>query len=274
MFINRRFLTLVFVSTTCMTPVHADMFSWLPGKKKPAQAASTKTASQLIDETKDDLQKLREIVAKALDTGKFSAKDVTTIINRLKPQSDAIADALQGADIKTKEQLKEKATIIKLMYQALLEEAAVLELWSRGYDAYEFDLKDNFKILRQMPNAKIAVPDLKKLYEELNITTAEGKKLSFNGIRGKYQARFKELEKKEPAKFDYFYFKPYLRVLDYVFKTPYSKTQYDAFLDGQSAYDKKTKALQSNAQAIQKLFAEDLPQLGTLPSTIEAELAQ
>ncbi len=270
MFINHRFIVLIFAFATITPHCFADLKSWLPGKKRPAQAASTKTALQLLEEIQADLQKLREIVTEALKTGKFSSTDVT--VNHLNAQSDAIVASLETADPKTKAQLKEKATIIKLTYQALLEEAAVLELWSRGYDAYGSDLIDNFK---RLPNKVITnKPDLKKLYEELNVPTQEGKKLSFNGIRGKYQTRFEELQKKDPANFDNLYFRPYLRVLDYVFKTSYSKMQYDAYLDGKAAYDKKTNALKPNMKAIQKLFMEDLTQLGTLPTMIEAELAQ
>lgn len=272
MITNSRFIAFIFVTATVTPHCFADIRDWLPGKKKQAQVAPMKSPAQLLDETQADLQKLRVIVAQALDTGKFPAKDVNKLIANLKPQSAAILEALGSADIKAKEQLKEKANIIKLMYQALLEETAVLDLWSRGYEAYELDLMDNFK---RLPNKVITQkPDLKKLYEELNVPTAEGKKLSFNGIRNKYQARFNELKQKDPASFDNLYFRPYLRVLDYVFKTPYSKMQYDAYLDGKSVYDKKTTALKANVKAIQKLFTEDLPQLGTLPVVIETELAQ
>lgn len=272
MLVNRRFIVLIFAFATVTPHCFADLKSWLPGKKKPAQATPMKSSLELLDTTQADLQKLRVIVAQALDTGKFPTKDVSKLIDNLKPQTAAIMESLDYADPKTKDQLKEKANIIKLMFQALLEETAVLDLWSRGYEAYELDLMDNFK---RLPNKVITnKPDLKKLYEELNVPTQEGKKLSFNGIRGNYKKRFDDLQKKDPASFDNFYFRPYLRVLDYVFKTPYSKMQYDAYLAGKAVYDKKTNALKSNMKAIQKLFTEDLPQLGTLPIMIEAELAQ
>ena len=63
-----------------------------------------------------------------------------------------------------------------------------------------------------------------------------------------------------------------MRVLQYVFRTPYSKKQYEAFLAGKESYNAKGKILKDYKETIQKLFAQDLPELRVITGTLQAEI--
>lgn len=220
-----------------------------------------------LSEIQTYLQKLRAIVAGALEDNTFSQKDVDTSLKQIQLQKQALPELLDDKD----PIIKEKVTIISFLAQALIEELAVLDFWIQPYEAYERDLLDN---LKKLPNAGIVIkPDPKKLYEELGLQAGQGQKLSFNGIRQKYQQRYDALQKKDPANFDAVYFRPYLRALDYVFKTPYSKAQYDAYLAGKGVYSKKSQALKPYAPTIQRLYDVDTPELKIMAKTLEAARA-
>ncbi len=213
---------------------------------------------EILIQVESNLQKLRKIVASALEESKFSKADVDTAIKNLNEAAKNI-DVLEELS----EDLKPLARKIVKTYEALLEETAVLELWMKGYSAYQDDLEHNFRLL---PNEFIQKPNLKNLYKELGFKPKEGPNESFNAVRQQYKQKYNMF--KSYKNFDEYYFRPYLRALDYVFRTPYSKAQYDTFLNGLSTYNKKKFALDAYKDRIEKLFRTDLPNLAVLKGYI------
>jgi len=226
-------------------------------------------AEQLLEGISADLKKVRTIVLDALEKKKFDKKALDAAIMRLRDYATKIT-LLETLDAATKNALKEQAVMISMAFQALQEETGVLELWLSGYDAYEKDLNDNFK---NLPSAFLKRPDNKNLYKELGFASvAEGRRASFNAVRQNYQERFDTIKINHKNNFDENYFRPYLRVLDYLFKTPYSKKQYDAYLNGKVQYEAEVKPLKVYEGAIQKLFAQDLSELRVITGIIQSEM--
>ena len=235
-----------------------------PFKKK----GTFEQAEELLTQIKKDLQTVRVTIADALEKNTFNEKNLNLVVQRLNSAMSKTA-ILENLSPQEKEQLQEQAQTILLQYQAALEEAGVLDLWMDGYDAYERDLQDNFK---RLPNQFVAKPDNKKLYQELGFAQGEAQRKTFNQVRQKYQEKFNTLKKAHPQDFDTEYFRPYLRVLDYVFKTPYSKVQYDAYVAGPAKYNEKINALKKYSNAIHNLFRRDLIKFAKLKGDIESNL--
>jgi hypothetical protein len=193
---------------------------------------------------------------------------------------------LQDPNIKTP--LKESADVIAQTYRTLFDEAGALDLWLKGYDEYVSDLEDNFK---NLPNEVVQKPDFKELYEALGFLNAEaGKEASFTSVQESYKRRSGDLrgqllaklreqqtedesteifEKCVQDEFASKYFNPYLRVLGLVFRTSHHKKQYEAFLAGKAAYNAKADALSAHMPAIKNLFERDLPELVTIPGSLQ-----
>lgn len=240
-------------------------------KDKISPKKLAEQAAQLLTQIRADLQTVRTIVVDTLEIGTFNQKDLDAAVKRLSDATNTIT-VVEKLDQKAKDSLKQQAQTINLTFQSLQEEAGVLALWSEGFDAYVKDLDDNFKSL---PHKDLPKPDYKKLYEELDFKSAvEGQKAPFNAVRQNYQERFNNLQAKaaNPTTFDNDYFRPYLRVLDYIFKTPYSKAQYDAFLTGPTAYNNKAANFKKYAKAINKLFLEDLSHLRFITGILEGAI--
>lgn len=237
-----------------------------------SEMSSDEKAKKLLDQIKNDLQALRSIVADALENNVVNTSHLNDTVNRLnKAAKESSVLELLSDDVRVL--LKPQAAVLLQIYQALQEDAAVLDLWTRGYEGYEKDLDDNFQKLL-LPHAAIKKPDNKKLYEELGLKVELGRNASFNRIQNKYHQKFNDLQekaKKTKEDFDSTYFRPYLRVLDYIFRTPYGKIQYDIYLEGPAAYTKKTSTLKKYEKIIQKLFTQDIPQLSFLTGTIRSE---
>lgn len=240
-------------------------------KDKISPQKPTEQATQLLTQIRADLQTVRTIVVDTLEKGTFNQKDLDAAVKRLSDATNTIT-VVDKLDQKAKDSLKQQAQTINLTFQALQEEAGVLSLWSEGFDAYIKDLDDNFK---NLPLKDLPKPDYKKLYEELGFKNAtEGQKASFNGVRQNYQQRFNNLQAKaaNPTAFDNDYFRPYLRVLDYIFKTPYSKLQYDAFLAGPTTYNNKAAGFKKYGKAINKLFLEDLSHIRFITGILDGAI--
>jgi hypothetical protein len=236
----------------------------LPNKK---EVMTLDKAQKLLTDIKTGFTTVRTIVIDALEKNSFNEKLLKKTLTDLTNYEKKLF-LLETLDQAAHDELKAISDMIVLSSLALVEEAGVLDLWVQGYDAYLRDLEDN---LKNLPNKAVKKPDFNKLYEELGMSTAEGKKASFNTIQAKYSERFDALNKQHPKDFDETYFRPYLRVLQYVFRTPYSKNQYDAFLAGKAAYDAKGKVLAAYKPTIQKLFGEDIPVLRMISGTLQSE---
>lgn len=237
-----------------------------PQRKK--EETTLVQAQALLARIQKSFTTLRTIVIDALEQNSFNAKLLESTLKGLEVDQVALS-LLEKLDIPSRDSLKESSDQIVFTFQALLEETGVLDLWVQGYDAYSRDLEDNFK---NLPNAFVQKPDFKKLYEELGIPTAQGKKASFSTIQDAYKNRFDELKKQHGKDFDDRLFRPYLRVLQYVFRTFYSKAQYDLFLAGKDVYTTKSKVLEKHKGSIQKLFGQDLPALRLITGTLQAEI--
>ena len=235
-----------------------------PFKKK----TNFEQAQELLTQIQKDLQTIRVTIADALEKNTFNEKNLNLVVERLNNALNKTA-IFENLNQQEKEQLQEQAQTILLQYQAALEEAGVLDLWMDGYDAYVNDLNDNFK---RLPNQFVAKPDNKKLYQELGFVDGEGQKKTFNQVRQRYQEKFNALKKDHQQDFDTEYFRPYLRVLDYVFKTPYSKVQYDAYAAGPAKYNEKINALKKYTTTIHNLFRRDLIKFAKLKGDIESNL--
>lgn len=234
--------------------------------QQPVEAVE-KARSMLIV-VKEQLEVLRKVVAQSLEKNIFdNAKQQQAVQELIKAQD--VLSLLSSLDDESRASLHELSITIGFTYQALLEEAGVLALWVQGYAAYEKDLADNFQ---HLPNAIIQKPDFRKLYEELGIETKQGIKASFTTVRDAYQKRFDTLKAQYSDDFEPLCFRPYLRVLDYIFKTLYSKMQYDAFVVGALLYNGKETALAKHKKAIEKLFTQDITSFAVLVNTVKAEL--
>lgn len=230
----------------------------LPLIKKPV----IKKAENYLNAIFNDYQKLRVIFSDALETDVLKEKELEEAIKRLEESYKKI-NIIENLDTGLKNNLKGLVRKIVNTYTALLEEAYVFDLWTRDYEGYEADLQNNFS---HLPNQHLQKPDFKKLYEELGFKP--GQKVTFNEVRQKYQERYDELKKKAGNNFENDYFRPYLRVLDYIFRTPYSKVQYDIYLQGEQVYNNKAKKLKSFKPSVKKVLENtDLAMLsGTLNS--------
>lgn len=236
-----------------------------PQRKK--EVMTLESAQKLLTDIKTGFTTVRTVVIDALEKNSFNEKLLKKTLADLNNYQKKLS-LLETLDQDSREELKPLSDMIVLSSQALIEEAGVLDLWVKGYDAYVRDLEDNFK---KLPNKAVKKPDFKKLYEELGMSTAQGEKASFTTVLAKYQERFNTLKKEHSADFEETYFRPYLRVLQYVFVTPYSKKQYEAFLAGKTTYDAKGKALAAHKSAIQKLFEQDVPTLRMISGTLQGE---
>jgi len=226
-----------------------------------------KDSEKLLLSIQKGLKDLRIVVIDALEKNSFNVKLLSDSLGTLTADVEKLS-LLEKLDQDSREKLKELSDTIVLTYQALFEETGVLDLWVHGYDAYMHDLEDNFK---NLPNTVIQKPDFKRLYEELGLSTEQGKKASFTTIQESYKTRFDALKEQYSEEFETTCFRPYLRVLQYVFRTVYSKKQYEAWLLGKEVYDEKGSELKDYKSSIQKLFGEDLPALRIITGTLQAE---
>ncbi|MCL4361437.1 hypothetical protein M1446_03715 [Candidatus Dependentiae bacterium] len=223
-------------------------------KKEDKQSeADFKASEELLNYIKKDFEKLRGIIADALEKNVLDMNQLNAAIKRLSDYNKRI-DILERLNKNQKSKLKSLAKIIDMTYNALKEEAYVLQLWMQGYQKYETDLNDNFK-----SNQFVKKPDFKKLYEELGFKPGEGSKASFNAVRQKYKELYNKIKSQADKSRQDFndYFIPYLRPIEYVFRTPYSKLQYEAYLQGQAVYNNKANQYKKFETAINK-FNESL----------------
>ena len=79
-----------------------------------------------------------------------------------------------------------------------------------------------------------------------------------------------EFQKKEGDKYYSKYFIPFFRPLDYIFRTPYSKIQYDIFLQGENAYNQKAKNFKKIEPSVKKIIESQ--ELAMLSGTIKSHL--
>jgi hypothetical protein len=170
-------------------------------------------------------------------------------------------------NLRKDDQLKQLSDSIKSKYAIVQAEVGALEVLLQGYDAYQRDLAENFQ---RLPNKVLPKPDVKKLYEELGLSAETGIAASFDSVLKNYEQRFASLQKIGGDDFDSLYFRPYLRVLQYVFRTALSKQVYDLFLRGELVYAAKSELVKKYEKTIKKLFNQDVPSLSVIPGTISS----
>ncbi|MDZ4097836.1 MAG: hypothetical protein U1E13_03940, partial [Methylophilaceae bacterium] len=231
-----------------------------------------KEAAQLLTRIETGFMTLRTLVADAFNKNSLDESRLEKTLSELFATQEKLF-IFESLDKKQRAALKGQSDRVVTASLALVAEAGVLDLWVQGYDAYVQDLEDNFKSLSHENSNQCGLkkPDFKKLYEELGMSSVQGQTALFAVIQKKYQERFDALKKQHGEHFDDLCFKPYLRVLQYIFRTPYSKMQYDAFLSGEDLYALKANALSRHKQTIQKLFGQDLPELTIIIGTLKAE---
>lgn len=225
-------------------------------------------AQALLTTVQERLSVVRSVVGDALEKNTFDEKRLSDALENLHLAGEKLP-VLEKLDVVSREKLQPLSHGITTIYQGLVEEAGVLDLWVQGYDAYVDDLKDNFK---NLPNTALLKPAFDALYDELGISLQASKQISFATVQEQYKKRFDALKAKYGDEFEFLCFRPYLRVLQYVFRTPYSKKQYDTFLMGKDLYNAKGKTLKAHVPTIQKLFGQDLAQLSIIKATLQAEI--
>ncbi|PKN03584.1 hypothetical protein CVU75_01445 [Candidatus Dependentiae bacterium HGW-Dependentiae-1] len=240
--------------------------------RRAISPSEKKEAAELLTRIETGFTTLRTLVADAFNKNSFDESRLQKTLSELFATQEKLS-IFESLDEKQRAALKGQADQIGAASLALVAEAGALDLWVQGYAAYVQDLEDNFKSLSHENSNQCGLkrPDFKKLYEELGMSSEQGQTALFAVIQKKYQERFNALKKHYGEQFDDLCFKPYLRVLQYIFRTPYSKMQYDAFLSGEALYALKAKALAPYKQTIQKFFGQDLPELTIIVGTLKAE---
>lgn len=240
------------------------------------QKNNSEFAKKLLQDIKQSLNDLRAAFLDVLAKNSMDEKRVNDAMVNI--ETNFLERTVEELDDSSKKQLKQEANRTLITIKALFEEAAIVDLWMKKYDTFVADLDHNF---RHLPNKFVAKPDYKKLYEELGFKIDEktqqneGQKASITTVRKKYQNLFDQLKKvadKNKEDFDSVYFDPYLRAIDYAFRTPYSKMQYDTFLQGKSEYDKKADVIEKYKSILKRFNSNTVPAIMAIKGILENEI--